>query len=139
MSKAFSYLDTRELARRQYQLLSDFSFDDLLGFGVIPVKQGFITDYASIDVLRNFLLFMFYALLAGYGDKAATIHDWIYRGNGIVRADGSIYYPTRKECDQIFYRALRAEGVAKWRAVLFYAGVRVGGHSSYCLVSAKAA
>lgn len=139
MSKAFSYLDTRELARRQYQLLSDFSFDDLLGFGVIPVKQGFVTDYASIDVLRNFLLFMFYALLAGYGDKAATIHDWIYRGNGIARADGSIYYPTRKECDQIFYRALRAEGVAKWRAVLFYSGVRVGGHSSYRLVSAKAA
>lgn len=139
MSKAFSYLDSRELKRRQYQLLSDLNFDDVLGFGVITAKKGFITDYASIDVLRNVLLFLFYALLVGYGDKSATIHDWIYRGNGIARTDGSIYYPTRKECDQIFYRALRAEGTAKWRAMLFYYGVRIGGHSSYRLVSAKAA
>lgn len=139
MSKAFTYLDTRELARREYQLLSDFHFDDVLGFGVITAKNGFITDYASIDVLRNCLLFFFYALLAGYGDKAATIHDWIYRGYGIARTDGTVYYPTRKECDQIFYRALRAEGVAKWRCIFFYVGVRIGGHSSYKQVTAKAA
>ena len=139
MSKAFTYLDTRELGRRKYQLLSDFAFDDVLGFGVITAKNGFITDYASLDVLKKLLLFLFYALLVGYGDKAATIHDWIYRGYGIARADGTVYYPTRKECDQIFYRALRAEGVAKWRAVLFYAGVRIGGGSSYKQVTAKAA
>jgi hypothetical protein len=139
MSKAFTYLDTRELGRRKYQLLSDFAFDDVLGFGVVTAKNGFITDYASLDVLKKLLLFLFYALLVGYGDKAATIHDWIYRGYGIARTDGSVYYPTRKECDQIFYRALRAEGVAKWRCILFYAGVRVGGHTSYKLVTAKAA
>jgi hypothetical protein len=139
MSKAFSYLDSRELARRQYQLLADLHFDDILGFGVITAKNGFITDYASLDVLKKFLLFMFYALLVGYGDKAATIHDWIYRGYGIARADGSVYYPTRKECDQIFYRALRAEGVDRVRCFLFYAGVRIGGASSYKQVTAKAA
>jgi hypothetical protein len=139
MSKAFSHLDTRELARRQYQLLADFKFDDIMGFGVITAKSGFITDYASIDVLKKFLLLLFYAMLVGYGDKAATIHDWIYRGYGIVRADGTIYYPTRKECDQIFYRALRAEGVDKVRCIIFYAGVRIGGRSSYKVVTAKAA
>jgi hypothetical protein len=139
MSKAFSNFDTREIARRQYQLLADFRYDDVLGFGVITAKNGFITDYASIDVLKNVLLFLFYALLVGYGDKAATIHDWIYRGYGITRVDGTVYYPTRKECDQIFYRALRAEGVAKWRSAFFYAGVRIGGRSSYKRVTAKAA
>lgn len=139
MSKAFSNFDTREVARREYLLLADFSFDDVLGFGVITAKAGFSTDYASIDVLRNILLFLFYAILVGYVDKAATIHDWIYRGNGIARPDDGVYYPTRKECDQIFYRALRAEGVANWRAMIFYAGVRIGGKSSYKRVSAKSA
>lgn len=139
MSKAFTNFDTREIARREYELLADFGFDDVLGFGVITAKKGFTTDYASIDVLKNILLFLFYVLLVGYGDKAATIHDWVYRGNGIQRSDGTVYYPTRLECDQIFYRALRAEGTAQWRAMLFYYGVRIGGHSSYRLVSAKAA
>ncbi|WP_279627450.1 DUF1353 domain-containing protein [Pseudomonas mohnii] len=34
---------------------------------------------------------------------------------------------SRKEADAILYRALRAEGVARWRAWLFWAGVRIGG------------
>ena len=138
MSDSFSYLDTRELARREYELLSDFSFNDVQGFGTITAKKGFITDYASLDILLGLMLFLLYALLVGYGDKSATIHDWVYRGNGIQDSSGRIYYPTRLECDQIFYRALRAEGVARWRAYLFYAGVRVGGSSSYKRVTATA-
>lgn len=130
MAKTFSNFDTREVSKRLYMLLADFSWDDEV-FGKITAKKSFQTNYASIDVLHNVLLFIFYALLADYGDKAATIHDWLYSGFGIQTEDGSIYYPTRKECDECLYRALRDEGVAKWRAWLFYAGVRIGGASAF--------
>ena len=129
-SGVFSHFDTRELKRRLYQMLAVFSFQDSV-FGKIEVDKGFQTNYASIDVLHNVVLFVFYALLADYGDKAATIHDWLYSGYGIRQADGAIYYPTRKECDQVLYRALRAEGVARWRAWFFYAGVRIGGRKAF--------
>lgn len=130
MAKHFNYLESREIGRRLYLILSDLEYQDV-AFGSIVAKRGFVTNYASIDVLHNALLFIFYALLASYGDKAATIHDWLYSGYGIERLDGSIYYPTRQECDEVLYRALRAEGVARWRAYMFYAGVRVGGSGAF--------
>ena len=33
----------------------------------------------------------------------------------------------------VLYRALRAEGVARWRAWLFWAGVRIGGTKQYAV------
>ena len=39
----------------------------------------------------------------------------------------------RKQADDVFYQPLRAEGVARWRAWLFWAGVRVGGASRYSI------
>lgn len=130
MSAAFSEFDTRKIAKREYYLLADFTYVDDV-FGSITAKQGFHTNFASLDSLHNVVLFPVWALVAGYGDKAATIHDWLYGGHPIVRADGSFYYPTRKECDEIFFRALRCEGIARWRAQIMYAGVRVGGKSHY--------
>lgn len=130
MAKTFSNFDTRELSRRLYMLLDDFSWNDTV-FGKVTAKKSFQTNYASIDIFHNVWLFIFYALLAGYGDKAATIHDWLYSGFGIEREDGTIYYPARKECDQALYRALRDEGLARWRAWMFYIGVRIGGASSF--------
>jgi len=134
----FGYLDTRQIARREYQLLALFHFDDKLKFGRIEVQAGFITDYASIDLLYKCFLWLFYAFLVGYGDNAATVHDWIYRGNGFRREDGRMYYPSRKECDDIFYRALKAEGVDEVRAKMFYWGVRLFGESSYVRLQATA-
>ncbi len=128
MAKVFSNFDTRQIDRRLYMMLSDFHAVDEL-FGTITVQKGFRTNFASIDIFHNIWLFVFYALLVEYGDKSATVHDWLYSGYGI--GDSVIYYPTRKECDQIMYRLLRAEGVARWRAWMFYIGVRVGGRSHY--------
>lgn len=125
-SAAFTFLDTRELKRRMYELLNPFTYLDATA-GHITAHKGFQTNYASIDLFHNLFLFVFYALLVGYGDKAATIHDYLY--TGYPTDDGQ--YLTRKEIDGVFYRALRAEGVAKWRAWMFYAGVRVGGRSSF--------
>ena len=87
----------------------------------IIVPAGFITDFASIQVLHNVFLFVLFAMVAGYGNYAATVHDWLYFGGQV----------SRKEADAILYRALRAEGVARWRAWLFWAGVRIGGAKHY--------
>lgn len=130
MADTFTNLDTRELSRRLYMLLDDFSFQDTV-FGKIVAKKSFQTNYASIDILYKTGLLFFYSILAGYGDKAATIHDWVYSGFGVEKEDGSIYYPTRKECDQIFFRALRDEGVDIVRSYMFYMGVRLGGSAAF--------
>ena len=108
-------LKTEQIARTCWKLTDD------LVFGDIVVPKGFITNYASIEVFHNVLLYPIYALFAGYGNYASTVHDWLY-------TKGSV---SRKEADSIFYEALRKEGVAKWRAWLMWVGVRIGGKSSY--------
>lgn len=115
--------------RRNRRLNSDLDYVDRT-FGLITASAGFVTDLASIYDTLRYIAPLLYALLAGYGDQAATIHDWLYRGYGILRK-GQMYYPTRKEADQIMYNALREEGVARWRAFIFYAGVRMFGASSF--------
>lgn len=125
MSDSFSQFTTTEIERRTYRVEYDFSREDEI-HGHVVARQNFVTNYASLESLRNIFLFVFYALLADYGDKSATLHDWLYSGFGIEKATGH-YYPTRKEADEIFYRALRAEGIAKWRAGMFYYGVRLFG------------
>jgi hypothetical protein len=108
-------LKTEQIARRAWKLT------DELVYGDIHVPKGFVTNYASIDVFHNAFLFPIYALFAGYGNYASTIHDYLYRTGSMGR----------KEADSVFYEALRTEGVARWRAWLMWAGVRVGGASSY--------
>lgn len=108
-------LVTEQIARRSWKLVSDLIYGD------IRVPKGFVTNYASIDVFHNIMLFPIYALFAGYGNYASTVHDYLYR-TAIL---------SRKESDKIFYQALRSEGVARWRAWMMWVGVRVGGVSSY--------
>lgn len=126
----FSDFDTRQVGKRLYLMLSDFSFDDEV-FGKIIVPKGFITNYASLDALRNVVLFPIYALLADYGDMAATIHDWLYTKGTLITIDGKQVRPTRQQADEIFYRALRSEGIAKWRANMFFYGVRMFASKAY--------
>lgn len=108
-------LKTEQIARRSWKLT------DELVYGDITVPKGFVTNYASIDIFHNLFLFPLYALFAGYGNYASTIHDYLYRTATV----------SRKEADDVFYEALRDEGVARWRAWLMWAGVRVGGASAY--------
>lgn len=120
MSKFLSPLVTEELGPWDHKLRAELMFlDDLVG--VIKVPEGFRTDFASIQCLNVPMLYWLYALLAGYGNKAATVHDYLYR-NGMH---------TRSICDEVFHRALLAEGVDEERAWLMYKGVRIGGASSY--------
>ena len=120
MSRFVTTLKTDQTARRTYTLIDDLVLADEEQRTII-VPAGFITDFASIKVLHNAFLFVLFALVSGYGNYAATVHDWLYE-------HGSM---TRKQADAVLYRALRAEGVARWRAWLFWAGVRIGGAKQY--------
>lgn len=119
MSRFLTNLRTEQLGKWEHLLLADLILVDDLGTFIAPV--GFKTDFASLRVLHNVVLFVFFALVAGYGNLAATIHDQLY-------AAGQL---SRRDCDAVFYRALRAEGVARWRAWIMWAGVRIGGQKYY--------
>ena len=120
MSRFTTTLKTEQTDRRTYTLLADLVLADDDERTII-VPSGFTTDFASIKVLHNAFLFVLFALVSGYGNYAATVHDWLYE-------HGSL---TRNEADAVLYRALRAEGVARWRAWLMWAGVRIGGAKQY--------
>ena len=120
MSRFVTTLKTEQTDRRTYKLLADLVLADEDERTII-VPAGFVTDFASIKVLHNAFLFVLFALVSGYGNYAATVHDWLYE-NGQLN---------RKDADAVLYRALRAEGVARWRAWLMYAGVRLGGAKQY--------
>lgn len=123
MSQFKTNLKSEQVGKWEYILLDDLVLEDD-ELGTITVPKGFETDYASIRSLHNVFLFVLYALVAGYGNASAAVHDFLYRS-------GTLDHVDRKSCDKVFYRALRGEGIAKWRAWLFYAGVRLGGASSY--------
>ena len=120
MSRFVTTLKTDQTDRRTYKLLDDLVLADEDERTII-VPADFVTDFASIQVLHNAFLFVLFALVSGYGNYAATVHDFLY-------SEGQV---SRKEADAVLYRALRAEGVARWRAWLFWAGVRIGGAKHY--------
>lgn len=120
MSRFTTTLKTEQIGKWTHILLADLVLADE-DEQVITVPSGFSTDFASIKVLHNAFLFVLFALVSGYGNYAATVHDWLYRNTAI----------SRDRADAVLYRALRAEGIARWRAWLFWAGVRMGGASHY--------
>ncbi|WP_311968580.1 DUF1353 domain-containing protein [Pseudomonas baltica] len=120
MSKFLNTLKTEQVGKWNHTLLGRLDLEDEIE-GNISVPSGFQTNFASIGSLHNIFLFLLFALVAGYGNYAATVHDFLYT-TGVM---------SRDRADAVFYRALRAEGIAKWRAWLFWVGVRIGGASHY--------
>lgn len=131
------------------RLLAQFLYWDA-DYAEVVVPAGFETDFASVRPLRtiavgllvlslvigwflaplgallgmaSYGVLALYAGVVGYGHAAATIHDRLY-------ATGEL---SRKASDRVFYNALRSCGVARWRAWLMYAGVRLGGRWRYDL------
>lgn len=101
--------------RKTWRLLAPFSYLDP-DHGLIEVPAGFETDFASVP--RWPLTF---ALLGQYGHAAAVLHDRLYSTGQLSRADA----------DRVFLNALRSSGIARWRAWLMWAGVRIGGANRY--------
>jgi hypothetical protein len=94
LSRFTTTLKTDQTDRRTYKLLDDLVLADEEQRTII-VPAGFVTDFASIQVLHNVFLFVLFAMVAGYGNYAATVHDWLYFGGQV----------SRKEADAVLYRA----------------------------------
>lgn len=98
---------------------------------VITVPAGFVTDRSSIPRLP-----LVYLMVGGKGRRAAIPHDWLYENHGhyhgTVDADGDgVFDPespalTRRQCDAIFYEAVRLTHgpLVAWT---MYLGVLAGG------------
>ena len=84
-----------------------------VGVGLtIRVPAGFKTDLASIpQALWNVLP------PVGRYDRAAVVHDFLYRNNGV----------TRKQADDVLLEAMEVLGVRATQRWVIYAGVRLGG------------
>lgn len=119
MGEYVTTLKTEQLGRTKFRLLAPLHYRDPEGDVIVPVE--FVTDFVSLKAVHNIVLYPLYALVSGYGNYGSTVHDYLYQTKKV----------DRKAADKYFYRALRAEGVAKWRALIFYAGVRLGGWKHY--------
>lgn len=134
--------DWRLLNRFNYHIGSKFSRK------VISVPKGFITDFASTDILQwiaMILAFLYAGLLwvlphwvgvifviavllalkiTPYGkqSKAAVLHDHLYKVKQIMGKP-----ITRKRADQIFQEAMMVGKTSEWKANLMYWGVRLFG------------
>lgn len=154
MTAAGKFVDLatlRQLSRWEFQLLGRLAFVDPV-YGLREVPAGFVSDLASIRVLRNVCYWgavlaivlaclpglaawlsllagacamgalVLYGVVAGYGMRAAILHDYEYSLGEIPRAG----------CDALLYRALHTgDGTAAWRSALFWIGVRLGGATHY--------
>jgi hypothetical protein len=86
----------------------------------ITVPKGFQTDFASvprfIPIASNTLL--------DKSHRESVIHDYLYR-------DDSLPLVTQKEADEVFFEAMTVRGKSKWVRYSMWAGVRIGGFTSY--------
>ena len=106
---------TDNTGRGLWRVLEDFVYvSDLVG--VIIVPKDFMTDFASVPRLP--FVFM---LTGNTAHQAALVHDYLYTSNEF----------SRKLSDEIFKEAIEASGEPSWRASIMYAGVRLGGQSSW--------
>ena len=82
----------------------------------VSVPVGFVTDLASIPrALRGLLD------INGRSRRPAMAHDWMYTSQPFPR----------EQCDEIFRKALIAEGESEEAAWIYWEGVRIGGASHW--------
>jgi hypothetical protein len=112
VSGFYNNLDVTEVSRDKWRLDSALRYQSNAIGDVVTVPAGFVTDFATVPRLP-----VVYLMFDGYGDRAAVVHDYLYRSGD---------HP-RSTCDQVFYESLLADGVSNWRAGLMYAAVRVFG------------
>jgi len=96
---------------RRWRLLQDTTIC-LESGECYTIPKGFVTDFASVPRCFWFVL----PPMGRYG-KAALLHDWLY----------NVKTTTRRGADRVFLQAMLLMGVAKWKAWVMYAAVRMFG------------
>lgn len=114
-----AFPDVRGIDEDEWQLLKSVVYFDRKSGTHIEVKKGTITDLASIPKIFRFIV-----QKSDHRTWAPSyIHDWMYLKRGKV--SGKQF--SRKECDRIFYEALKCNGVSSWKSWVMYLAVRIGG------------
>lgn len=113
----FTELKIRIIDGRIIEVLEPFSF--VTSEYSITVPSGFKCDGQSYPRIGRFI-----DTQLGLGGKAGVIHDWLYYLNGTTGID-------RKKADCIFYDALVASGLSKWRAYFRYKNLRFFGGKAW--------
>lgn len=100
--------------KKLFKVLAPFIYDsDVLKLR-ITVPEGFVTDLGTVPRLP-----FAYMLFGGASNEAAVVHDFLYSGQA-----GKV---TRAQADDVFFEAMKAEGVAGWRRGPMWFGVRMVG------------
>lgn len=87
----------------------------------VTIAEGFVTDLASIPLLRR----------TGKHNAAAVVHDWLYRNPYVLIHITSVQIfkqpISRWRCDIIFLEAMKVKGVVWPRRYFYWAMVRLFG------------
>ena len=103
---------------KQFRLHHEFTYTWHRAFDVkITVPVGFVTDFASIPRFARVII----PKLGKY-TKAAVVHDFIYQAKS-----GKALFFDRRGVDHVFRDAMADLGVVKWKRMLMYWAVRIGG------------
>lgn len=102
-------------SKDRYELVMPITWQDEKY--VIMVPAGFVYDGASVPKALRSVIPSF----GGRYDRASALHDYLY-------SHGSI---SRRECDKIFYHALRDDKVRWVQAKIMYFAVRLFGKKHY--------
>lgn len=108
------YVVDGEIVRDEVVLENALLWDD--GHNKIVVQAGFVSNLASLPPFTS-LLFK----KLGKHQRAAILHDWLYRKNTIGK----------KWSDTQFNKAMKQDGVRAWRRALIIAGLKIGGHKAW--------
>lgn len=85
----------------------------------VPVAAGFLSDLTSIP-----RVFLSVVPKLSKGNAASVLHDRLY-GHPYLYVDGlQDRRITKRRCDEIFYEALRVQGVDPLRSWVLYRAVR---------------
>jgi hypothetical protein len=85
----------------------------------IIVPKGFVCDLASVPRLP-----VIYALCGNTSQKAATVHDYLYRKGCTPEVE-------RDRADWLLRDASESQEVSGWRRWMMWCGVRAGGWASW--------
>lgn len=116
MSAFLTDLDVRRIDDDRWVLTAPLVYRSVVAAQTITVPAGFGTDFASVPRVP-----LAYWLCGGIGERAAVVHDYLYRSGSLPR----------EICDAVYREAMLIDGVARWRVYLMWAMVRGFGEMFY--------
>lgn len=109
MSQFVTPLVVEELSDTMWKLKEPFVYQSDLFGGLIEIPTGFVTDFASCIVARQ------------WAHRGAVCHDFLYQS----------HWTSKIKADRIFLEAMKLDGIWLWKRQLMFDAVVLFGWSSY--------